>query len=448
MLLMIKVMFDELSEKFEKVFKNLRGAGKLTEKNIKDSMREVRRTLLEADVNFKVAKDFIKTVEQRAIGEETLRSISPGQLVVKIVHQEMIELLGKTVSELNISPSPPTIIMLCGLQGSGKTTLASKLALSFRKDGKKPLMVAADIYRPAAVQQLKTLGKALDIEVFHIDKKPPEICLSAIDDAKSKGYTHIIFDTAGRLHIDEKLMQELIEIKEKTEPTEILLVADAMTGQDAVNIASEFENKLGITGVALTKLDGDARGGAALSIRAVVGKPIKVVGVGEKPEALEKFFPERMASRILGMGDIVSLVEKAQKAVDIKEAEKLAQKIKKESFTLEDFYSQLQQLKKMGPLESLMEMIPGMGKSLKGVKMEGDELVKIEAILNSMTMEEKQKPSIINGSRRKRIAGGSGRTIQEVNSLLKQFGQMQKMMKKFSKMDLKGIGKGMMPFGT
>ncbi len=440
-------MFEELNEKLERVFKNLRGAGKLTEKNIKDSLREVRRTLLEADVNFKVAKDFVKSVEEKAVGREVLTSLTPGQQVIKVVHNELIELLGGEAAEINISPSPPTIIMLCGLQGSGKTTLASKLALHYRKNGKKPLMVAADIYRPAAIDQLKTLGKQLDIDVFSIDKKPPEICSEAVKEAEKKGDTVVIFDTAGRLHIDEQLMNELAEIKKKTSPTEILLVADCMTGQDAVNIAEEFENRLGITGVALTKLDGDARGGAALSIRSVVGKPIKVAGVGEKPDALEKFHPDRMASRILGMGDIVGLVEKAQQAVDLKEAEKLAKRLEKEAFTLEDFYNQLQQLKKMGPLESLVEMIPGMGKSLKGVKMEGDELNRIEAILNSMTMEEKRNPQIINGSRRKRIARGSGNSVQAVNSLLKQFYQMQKMLKKFSGKKMKGLPKGFPPFG-
>ncbi|MBD3233900.1 MAG: signal recognition particle protein [candidate division Zixibacteria bacterium] len=440
-------MFEELNEKLERVFKNLRGAGKLSEKNIKDSLREVRRTLLEADVNFKVAKDFVKSVEEKAVGQEVLTSLTPGQQVVKVVHNELIELLGGEVAELNVSPSPPTIIMLCGLQGSGKTTLASKLALHYRKNGKKPLMVAADIYRPAAIDQLKTLGKQLDIDVFSIDKKPPEICSEAVKEAEKKGYTVVIFDTAGRLHIDEQLMNELAEIKKKTSPTEILLVADCMTGQDAVNIAEEFENRLGITGVAVTKLDGDARGGAALSIRSVVGKPIKVAGVGEKPDALEKFHPDRMASRILGMGDIVGLVEKAQQAVDLKEAEKLAKRLEKEAFTLEDFYNQLQQLKKMGPLESLVEMIPGMGKSLKGIKMEGDELNRIEAILNSMTIEEKRNPQIINGSRRKRIARGSGNSVQAVNSLLKQFYQMQKMLKKFSGKKMKGLPKGFPPFG-
>lgn len=439
-------MFDELTEKLDRVFKDLRGAGKLTEKNIKDSLREVRRTLLEADVNFRVARDFIKSVESKAIGEKTLTSISPGQQVIKIVHDELVTLLGDKVSEIEISPSPPTIIMLCGLQGSGKTTLAAKLALYYKRDGKKVMMVAADIYRPAAIEQLQTLGKGLDIDVFHGKGKPPETCKTAVKEAEARGFTHVIFDTAGRLHIDDDLMNELTEIKKKTSPTEILLVADAMTGQDAVNIALEFENRLRITGVALTKLDGDARGGAALSIRAVVGKPIKVVGVGEKPDALEKFHPDRMASRILGMGDIVSLVEKAQDAVDIKEAEKLAKKIRKETFTLEDFYSQLQQLKKMGPLESLIDLMPGMGKSLKGLKMDGNELVRIEAILNSMTIKEKQNPSIINGSRRKRIARGSGSSVQEVNSLLKQFAQMQTMIKKMSKMNMKGLRKGAMPF--
>ncbi len=440
-------MFDDLSEKLERVFKKLRGAGKLTEKNIKDSLREVRRTLLEADVNFKVAKDFVKSVEDKAVGRETLHSITPGQQVIKIVHREMIHLLGEKVAELNISPTPPTIIMLCGLQGSGKTTLAAKLGLYYRRDGKKSLLVAADIYRPAAVSQLKTLGAGLNIEVFHKDKTPPIICKKALEYAREKGFTHIIFDTAGRLHIDDELMGELSEIKELTNPTEILLVADAMTGQDAVNIALEFDRRLGITGVALTKLDGDARGGAALSIRAVVGKPIKLVGVGEKPHALEKFYPDRMASRILGMGDIITLVEKAQKSIDLKEAEKLAKKLEKETFNLEDFYTQLQQLKKMGPLESLLEMIPGAGKSLKGIKLDGDELMRIEAILNSMTKQEKKNPHIINGSRRKRIARGSGTSLQEVNGLMKQFAQMQKMLKKFSGKKMKAFGKGFSPFG-
>ncbi|PJA26110.1 MAG: signal recognition particle protein [candidate division Zixibacteria bacterium CG_4_9_14_3_um_filter_46_8] len=440
-------MFDELSEKLERVFKTLRGAGKLTEQNIRDSLREVRRTLLEADVNYKVAKDFIQSIETKAIGQNTLRSINPGQQVIKIVHQELITLLGGQVAELEISPMPPTIIMLCGLQGSGKTTLAAKLALHYRRNGKNPLLVAADIYRPAAIQQLKTLGKGLNIEVFYKDDKPVGICRAASAEAINRGYTHVLFDTAGRLHIDDQLMQELADIKKATSPIEILLVADTMTGQDAVNIASEFDRRLGITGVALTKLDGDARGGAALSIRAVVGKPIKVVGVGEKLDALEKFYPDRMASRILGMGDIVSLVEKAQQTVDLKEAARLTEKLQKESFTLEDFYSQLQQLKKMGPLESLLEMIPGIGKSLKGINMDGNELVKVEAILNSMTVEEKREPHILNGSRRHRVARGSGTSIQDVNSLLKQFSQMQKMLKKFTGKNMKAFAGGLPKFG-
>jgi signal recognition particle subunit SRP54 len=440
-------MFEDLSLKFESIFKKLRGRGKLSESNVKDALKEVRLALLEADVNYKVVKDFIVGVQERAIGQEVLRSITPAQQLIKIVNDQLTTLLGKERTEVKFTAQPPTIFMLVGLQGSGKTTACGKLARHFRKKGRFPLLVAADVYRPAAKDQLGILGKTLDIPVFSTADDPVKICRAAVEHARKEGKDLVIIDTAGRLHIDEPLMQELSNIKKEVSPQEIILVADAMTGQDAVNIAKTFEEKIGLDGIFLTKMDGDARGGAALSVRAVTGKPIKFVGVGEKLDQLETFYPDRMASRILGMGDVVSLVEKAQEAVDLEQAEKLEEKLRKESFTLNDFYDQLQQLKKMGPLESILEMIPGMGgKMLRGLKIDEKAMGRVEAIINSMTNEEKQKPHLVDGSRRKRIAMGSGTSVQDINQLLKQFFMMQKMIKKATKMDIKKLEKGFMSF--
>ncbi len=421
-------MFDSLSEKLEKAFKTLRGQGKLTEDNVRESVKDVRRALLDADVNFKVVKQFIAGVEEKAYGQETLRSVAPSEQIVKIIHDELVEILGGQNAPMEFRGTPGKLL-LCGLQGSGKTTLAGKIALYYQKKGQRPLMVAADIYRPAAVKQLQVLGKQIDVPVFHVDKKPPQICAEAIEYARANNLTLIIFDTAGRLHIDEELMQELSDIKKKVSPDEILLVADSMTGQDAVNVAAQFNETLDFTGVALTKLDGDSRGGAALSIRHITGKPIKLVSVGEKLSDLELFYPERMASRILGMGDIVSLVEKAQETIDVKEAVKLEKKLRKEAFTFDDFYQQLQQLKKMGSLESILKMIPGVSSQLRNVDIDESQMKRVEAIILSMTMEERNRPQVLNGSRRARIADGSGTSIQEVNRLIKQFQQMQKMIK-------------------
>jgi signal recognition particle subunit SRP54 len=433
-------MFQELTEKFEDVFKKLRGHGKLTETNISETMREVRRILLEADVNFKVAKDFIARVQEKALGHEVVKSITPAQQVIKVIHDELAALMGSSDVGLVSASMPPATIMLVGLQGSGKTTLAGKLAKFLKSKGRNPLLVAADLQRPAAVQQLQIVGEQAGVNVFaQRESTPVAVCTDAVAFARRDGFDTVILDTAGRLHIDEALMAELSQIKEKTQPHEILFVADGMTGQDAVNTAQEFTRQLDITGVVLTKLDGDARGGAALSIRAVTGKPIKFISVGEKLDALEKFYPDRMASRILGMGDVVSLVEKAQQAVDAEMAQKLEKKLRRQEFTLEDFYEQLQQIKNMGPLEELMGMIPGMGgKAMKGLKLDERALVHTEAIINSMTPDERRRPNIINGSRRKRIANGSGTNVQDVNKLLNQFQMMQKMIKRMSKVGLKG----------
>ncbi len=440
-------MFDALSDKLESVFKKLRGAGKLSEKNIKDAMREVRQALLEADVNYKVARDFVKSVQEKAIGTEVLQSIEPGQMIIKIVHDELVELLGGKTEPLAPIDKNPTVYMICGLQGSGKTTLAGKIALMTKRKNKKPLLVAADIYRPAAVKQLQTLGSQIDVETFYLEgKKPPEICKEAVKYAGKNFIDLVILDTAGRLHIDDELMAELEEIKRLVTPDEILLVADAMTGQDAVNVAQVFHERLGVTGVALSKLDGDARGGAALSIREVTGCPIKLASVGEKPSDLEPFHPDRLASRILGMGDIVSLVEKAQETIDMDKAQKMQEKILKASFDFEDFLEQMEQLKKMGPLESILGMVPGVGKALKGVQVDEKEIERMAAIIKSMTVEERQHPSIINGSRKRRIAEGSGNSVQAVNQLLKQFSAMQKMFSNLGKNKLKGLPKGMLPF--
>jgi len=436
-------MFEDLTSKLEGIFKKIRGQGRLSENNIKDALKEVRRALLEADVNYKVVKDFITQVETKAVGQEVFKSITPGQQVIKIVNDELTALLGRDKADMKFSAQPPTVFMLVGLQGSGKTTACGKLARYYRKKGRFPLLVAADVYRPAAIDQLKILGKSLDIPVYSIKDDPVKISESAVEFARKEGKDLIIIDTAGRLHIDEPLMEELRKIKKATSPQEIILVADAMTGQDAVNIAKTFEEKIGLDGVFLTKMDGDARGGAALSIRAVTGKPIKFVGVGEKLDALEPFYPDRIASRILGMGDVISLVEKAQEALDVEEAQKLEKKLRKEAFTFDDFLSQLQQLKKMGPLESILEMIPGLGgASLKGLKIDDKAMIRVEAMINSMTKEERHKPHFIDGGRRRRIAAGSGTSVQDVNQLLKQFFMMQKMIKNVTKMDLRKLEKG------
>ena len=435
------MIFENLADRLQETFKKLRGHGKLTADDVNATMREIRIALLEADVNFKVVKDFIKKIIERAVGQEVLESLTPAQAVIKIVNEELTALMGQTQSHINISPKAPTIIMMVGLQGAGKTTSAGKLGLMFKKQGKHPLMVAADIYRPAAIKQLQVLGSQIDIPVFAKEdcKDAVRIANEAIDYAKSHANDIVIIDTAGRLHIDENLMQELKSIKEDVKPHEILLVVDAMTGQDAVNVAESFNNDLGLDGVILTKMDGDARGGAALSVKAVTGCPIKFVGAGEKLEALEPFYPDRMASRILGMGDVLTLIEKAQTAFDAEEAKKMEKAFRKNEFTLDDFLSQLNQVRKLGSFENILGMIPGMGGLKKklgdvDIDMNGKEIKHIEAIIRAMTPEEKRNTKIINGSRRKRIAMGSGTKVQEVNKLLKQFDEMKKMMKKMSNM--------------
>lgn len=435
------MIFENLADRLQETFKKLRGHGKLTADDVNATMREIRIALLEADVNFKVVKDFIKKIKERAVGQEVLESLTPAQAVIKIVNEELTALMGQTQSHINISPKAPTIIMMVGLQGAGKTTSAGKLGLMFKKQGKHPLMVAADIYRPAAIKQLQVLGNQIDIPVFAKEdcKDAVRIANEAIDYAKSHANDIVIIDTAGRLHIDENLMQELKSIKEDVKPHEILLVVDAMTGQDAVNVAESFNNDLGLDGVILTKMDGDARGGAALSVKAVTGCPIKFVGAGEKLEALEPFYPDRMASRILGMGDVLTLIEKAQIAFDAEEAKKMEKAFRKNEFTLDDFLSQLNQVRKLGSFENILGMIPGMGGLKKklgdvDIDMNGKEIKHIEAIIRAMTPEEKRNTKIINGSRRKRIAMGSGTKVQEVNKLLKQFDEMKKMMKKMSNM--------------
>ncbi|MDY6267444.1 MAG: signal recognition particle protein [Selenomonadaceae bacterium] len=446
------MIFESLSDRLQQTFKKLRGHGKLTEDDVNEAMREVRMALLEADVNFKVVKNFVKTVKERAIGQEVLETLTPAQVVVKIVDEELTALMGGTQSRINMSPQPPTILMMVGLQGAGKTTSVGKLGLALKKQGKRPLLVADDIYRPAAITQLEVIGKQLSLPVFKKEgcKDAVEIANEAIAYSQSHMNDVVIIDTAGRLQIDEKLMQELRDIKGAVHPHEILLVVDAMTGQESVNVAQSFNETLGLDGVVMTKLDGDARGGAALSIKAVTGVPIKFVGLGEKLEPLEPFHPDRMASRILGMGDVLSLVEKAQQTFDAEEAQKMAKKLRKDEFTLDDFLSQMQQVKKLGSLENILGMIPGMGglkKQLEGqdIDLNGKEMRQIEAIIHSMTPKERADISIINGSRRKRIAQGSGTRVQDVNKLLKQFGEMKKMMKKMKKMKGK---KGMPNLGN
>lgn len=432
-------MFEQITGKLDGIFRKLSGRGYLSEKNIKEAAREIRMALLEADVNYKVVKSFIAELEKEAIGREVTKSVTPGQQMIKIVSEKMAQLLGGTRTDLSYAGTPPTVILLTGLQGSGKTTFAGKLALYLRKKGKRPLLAAADIHRPAARKQLEVLAESIQIPFFTDDSNAPQIAADSIHHAREHMLDVVIVDTAGRLQIDDKLMGELADIKKAVDPSEILFVADAMTGQEALNVASEFHSKVSLTGTVLTKMDGDARGGAAMSLKAALGIPIKFIGVGEKLTDLEEFHPERIASRILGMGDIVSLVEKAHEAVDLEEAKKLEKKLRIEAFTFEDFLTQLKQLKKMGPLSDLLGMIPGMGKQLKGVEVDDSGLVRIEAIINSMTRKERNNPDILNGSRRKRIARGAGTSIQEVNQLLKQFVSMQKMIKNVSRM---GIPKG------
>jgi len=429
-------VFSSLAEKLQETFKKLKNKGKLTEADVTEAMREVRVALLEADVNFKVVKEFIGKVKERAVGQEVLASLTPGQQVVKIVHDELTRLMGSSQAKIAVASKPPTVVMLVGLQGAGKTTSGGKLAHYLKKQGRQPLLVAGDIYRPAAIKQLQVLGDQLGIPVFSLGDKvsPVEIAREAFDHAVSRGYDMVIIDTAGRLHINTELMDELKNIKKTVPPHEILLVVDAMTGQDAVNVAETFNHELGIDGVILTKLDGDTRGGAALSVKSVTGRPIKFVGMGEKLDALEPFFPERMASRILGMGDVLTLIEKAQAAVDEKKAREMEEKLRRAEFTLEDFLDQLQQMKKMGSFQDLLGMIPGLSshKQLKNLQVDEKELVRVEAIIQSMTREERRRPEILNGSRKQRIAAGSGTQVQNINKLLKQFMQTKKMMKQFS----------------
>lgn len=445
------MVFESLSEKLQNALGKLKGKGKLSEKDVDAAMREVRLALLEADVNFKVVKDFIKTVKDRAIGIEVMESLTPGQQVVKIVNEELTNLMGQKEVKLNFSPTPPTVILMCGLQGAGKTTTTGKLAFNLKKQNKRPLLVACDVYRPAAIKQLEVVGERVDVPVFSMGDKisPVDIAKAALEHGKKNGNDVIIIDTAGRLHIDEVLMTEIKDIHAAVNPEEVLLVLDAMTGQDAVNVADSFNQTLGITGVILTKLDGDARGGAALSIRAVTQKPIKFVGMGEKFDQLEPFHPDRMASRILGMGDVLSLIEKAQAGIDTKKAMELEQKIRNQQFSFDDFLDQLEQMKSLGPIDQLMGMIPGMNsKALKGLDVNEKDIARIQAIIQSMTKKERDNPDMIDSSRRKRIAQGSGSTVQDVNKILKQFKETKKMMRKFTDMEktMKKKGKLGLPF--
>ena len=442
-------MFQSLSEKLNNAFKKFKNKGKLTEADVKAGMREIKLALLEADVNFKVVKDFIKIVSERAVGSEVLESLMPAQQVIKIVNEEMTNLMGGTQSKLVISPKPPTVVMMVGLQGAGKTTHAGKLAGMYKKQGKHPLLVACDVYRPAAIKQLEIVGGQLDIPVFQMgtDISPVKIAEEGLKYAIKKGYDMVFIDTAGRLHIDEELMAELQDIKAKTQPTEILLTVDSMIGQDAVNVSATFNELLDITGVILTKLDGDTRGGAALSVKYVTGKPIKFIGTGEKLDMIEPFHPDRMASRILGMGDVLSLIEKAEQAFDEKKALELEQKIRQSTFTLDDYLEQFQQVKSMGSLEQLAGMMPGMKPgALKNAQIDEKAIARTEAIIKSMTKAERAKPEILGASRKKRIAAGSGTTVEEVNRLLKQFDQVTKLMKQFSNPAKMKKGKMRFPF--
>ncbi len=450
--------FEGLSEKLGAAFKKMRSKGKLNENDVKEAMREVRLALLEADVNYKVAKDFIKSVTDRAIGAEVLESLTPGQQVIKVVNEELVKLMGQQAARIKSPSRPPTIIMMCGLQGSGKTTHAAKLALMLKNQGKRPLLVACDIYRPAAITQLKVVGEKAGVSVFEMGTQSPvKTAKAAVAHAKDYGNDYVILDTAGRLHIDEQLMKELEDIKSAVSPTEILLVVDSMTGQDAVNVADSFNKQLEIDGVILTKLDGDTRGGAALSVRAVTGKPIKFIGTGEKLADIEPFHPDRMASRILGMGDVMTLIEKAQTSFDEKKANEMAQKMKENSFDLNDLLDQMRQIKKMGPLKQVLSMLPGAAGQIKDEDIDERQLLRVEAIIQSMTKQERVKPSIINPARKRRIATGSGTKVEDVNRLLKQYEQMQKMFKQFGGKkgkkggmrlppQLMGMGNGRMPF--
>lgn len=437
------MIFEGLSDKLQNAFGKLSSKGKLTEADVKTAMREVKMALLEADVNFKVVKDFVKVVQERCVGEEVLKSLTPGQMVVKIVNEELTALMGDVQSKLTYSPQPPTVIMMVGLQGAGKTTTSGKLGGYLKKDGKSPLLVACDVYRPAAIKQLQVVGEKLDLPVFTMGDQvsPVEIAKKALEHAKSHSNDVVIIDTAGRLHVDEVLMQELKDIKTQVNPQEILLVVDSMTGQDAVNVSESFNEILGIDGVVLTKLDGDTRGGAALSIRAVTQKPIKFIGMGEKLDNLEPFYPDRMASRILGMGDVLSLIEKAESALDMEKAKELGQKLKKNEMDFEDFLMQLDQVQNLGPLDKLLELVPGMG-NIKGqigdLDSKGKEINRTKAIIQSMTLEERRNPQILNASRKKRIARGSGTSVQDVNRLIKQFNEMKKMMKMFQSSGMMG----------
>ena len=443
-------MFDSLSDKLANAFKKFKNKGKLSESDVKEGMREIKLALLEADVNFKVVREFVKTVSERAVGAEVLESLVPAQQIVKIVNDELVNLMGGSQSKLNISPKPPTVVMMVGLQGAGKTTHSAKLAGMYKKQGKRPLLVACDVYRPAAIKQLEVVGAQLDIPVFSMGDSvsPVDIAKAAVAHAIKHGNDMVFLDTAGRLHVDEELMAELSNIKEVASPTEILLIVDAMLGQDAVNVAESFNNLLDITGVVLTKMDGDTRGGAALSVRHVTGKPIKFVGTGEKLDANEPFHPDRMASRILGMGDVLSLIEKAQEAFDEKKAEEMERKLRESTFDLNDFLEQFRQVKDMGSIEQLVGMIPGMKPgALKDAQIDEKALGRTEAIILAMTPKERQKPDIINASRKKRIAAGSGTSVVEVNKLLRQFEQMSKMFKQLGGMTGKGKRRKMkMPF--
>ncbi len=441
-------MFDSLSDKLGLTFKRLKGHGKLSESNIKDALRDVRLSLLEADVNYRVVKDFISSVKKRAMGKEVLTSLTPGQQFIKIVNDELISLMGGKAGELDLAARPPVAVMLCGLQGSGKTTSVGKLAFMLKKMGRRPYLVPADVYRPAAIEQLTKLAADLDVPVFPstTGQDPVEICRQAMEKAEIQNTDVVLLDTAGRLHVDEELMQELLNIKREIQPKQILLVADSMTGQDAVNVAERFDEELGVDGVVLTKTDGDARGGAALSIKAVTGKPILFVGTGERMDALEAFHPDRMAGRILGMGDVLGLIEKAQESYDQKKAEELQRKFRKNEFTINDFREHLKQLRKMGDLSELMEKIPGMGKMMKnmpGSMAPEEELKRVEAIICSMTKEERLNHAILNGSRRRRIAKGSGTSVQEVNQFVKQYLMMKKTMKRINKFGMGRVMRGL-----
>ena len=443
-------MFENLSEKLNNIFRQLKGHGKLTEKNIEEGMKEVRMALLEADVHYKVVKKFVADIKERALGREVMSSMTPGHQVIKIVNDELTRLMGSQHQDIDLSGPMPASVMLVGLQGSGKTTTAGKLAIVLRQRGKRPFLVPADVYRPAAIDQLKKLAEQIGVPSFEstVDMDPVDICVEARTAAQKQGCDTLILDTAGRLHINEDLMAELCRIKDSVKPSDILLVADAMTGQDAVNIAKSFDDSLDIGGVILTKMDGDARGGAALSIKAIIDKPIKFIGVGEKLSALELFHPDRMSSRILGMGDVLTFIEKTQSVVDEKKTVELEKKLRKNQFTLEDFRDQMVQIRKMGSITDLLGMIPGLGgnKQLKNLKVDEKELVKIEAIINSMTPGERRQYTIINGNRRKRIAMGSGTSVQDINRLLKNYAQAMKLMKQINKGGMRGISRGMLPF--